>query len=60
MHAEEEDHSRRRKVDRATPATLAFTIHGQGGDISLKYFKPRETRAGVLAQAFANRLPGEL
>ena len=47
MHAEEEDHSRRRKVDRATPATLAFTIHGQGGDISLKYFKPRETRAGV-------------
>jgi hypothetical protein len=34
---------------RSTPATLAFEIHVQGGDVRLKYFKPRETDAGVSA-----------
>lgn len=35
--------------DRSTPATLAYVIHVKGGDIRLKYFKPRETDAGVSA-----------
>ncbi|EYR81865.1 hypothetical protein [Shinella sp. DD12] len=39
----------RRNVSKSTPATLSYVIHGQGGDVSLKYFKPRETRAGVSA-----------
>lgn len=34
---------------RSTPATLAFTINVKGGDVRLKYFKPRETDAGVSA-----------
>ncbi|MCA0343240.1 MAG: hypothetical protein LCH99_26360 [Proteobacteria bacterium] len=39
----------RRRVERSTPATLTYVIHGKGGNISLKYFRPRETRRGVLA-----------
>lgn len=39
----------RRDVDRSTPSTLTYVINGKGGNISLKYFKPRETRRGVLA-----------
>lgn len=45
----------RREVERATPATLTYVIHGQGGNISLKYFKPRETRAGVSAAPWNTR-----
>lgn len=45
----------RREVERATPATLSYVIHGQGGNISLKYFKPRETRAGVSAAPWNKR-----
>lgn len=37
------------KRTRSTPATLAFDIHVKGGEIRLKYFKPRETRRGVSA-----------
>lgn len=40
----------RREVERATPATLAYVVHGQGGNISLRYFSPRETRRGVQAK----------
>ena len=39
----------------ATPATLSYTVHTQGGDISLKYFKPRETRPGVSAAPWNSR-----
>lgn len=39
----------RRKVERSTPQTLAYTITAEGGDIGLKYFKPRETAMGVSA-----------
>lgn len=39
----------RRNVTKSTPSTLTYVIHGQGGDISLKHFKPRETRRGVSA-----------
>jgi hypothetical protein len=45
----------RREVERATPATLSYVIHGQGGDISLRYFKPRETRKGVTASPWNSR-----
>lgn len=45
----------RRKVTMSTPATLAYTIHTRGGDISLKYFKPRETRPGVSAAPWNSR-----
>jgi hypothetical protein len=39
----------RLKVTRASGANLSYTVHGRGGDVSLKYFKPRETRKGVSA-----------
>ncbi|WP_432347901.1 hypothetical protein WMC41_09830 [Shinella yambaruensis] len=39
----------RRNVTKSTPSTLTYVIHGQGGDISLKHFKPRETQRGVSA-----------
>jgi hypothetical protein len=45
----------RREVDKATPATLSYVIHGSGGNISLKYFRPRETRAGVSAAPWNKR-----
>ena len=32
-----------------TDATLSYVITSQGGDISLKYFRPRQTMAGVTA-----------
>ena len=35
--------------ERATPASLSYVVEGRGGDISLRYFKPRETRKGVSA-----------
>lgn len=44
-----------RKVDRSSAATLTYTIHGKGGDISLRYFKPRETRKGVTAAPWNKR-----
>lgn len=44
-----------RKVDRSSPATLTYTIHGSGGNISLRYFRPRETRKGVTASPWNRR-----
>ena len=38
-----------------TDATLSYVITARGGDISLKYFKARETRAGVTAEPFGQR-----
>ncbi len=38
-----------KKRDRSTPETLSYAIHVKGGDIKLKYFKPRETSKGVSA-----------
>lgn len=35
--------------------SLTYTLSTKGGDISLKYFKARETRAGVTAAPFGNR-----
>ncbi|MEX5515705.1 phage tail protein [Pseudophaeobacter sp. 1A09344] len=35
--------------DPSREGDLTYTIYGAGGDISLKYFKPRETRRGVTA-----------
>jgi len=40
---------------RARPQSLSYTLRTSGGDISLKYFKPRETRAGVTAAPFGKR-----
>lgn len=37
------------KTDRATAATLAYTMTAHGGRIALKHFKARETRRGVSA-----------
>lgn len=45
----------------ANAGTLAYAIRSQGGDISLKYFSPREgKRAGVTARPFGSphRYPG--
>lgn len=36
-------------------ASLAYEIRSEGGDISLKFFKARETRAGVTASPFGER-----
>lgn len=35
--------------DPSREGDLTYTIYGAGGDISLKYFKPRETQKGVSA-----------
>lgn len=45
----------RRKIDRATPSNLSYTIHGRGGNVSLRHFKPRETRKGVSAAPWNSR-----
>ncbi len=34
----------------ATPGKLFFTMKSEGGDIRLRFFKPRETRKGVVAK----------
>jgi len=39
----------RRDGERATPTSLTYVVNGKGGPVSLKYFKPRETRKGVSA-----------
>lgn len=43
------------KVTRANYGSLDYAMRTQGGDISLKYFKARETRAGVTASPFGRR-----
>lgn len=43
------------RTTRSDPGSLAYTMRAQGGDIALKYFGPRETRAGVSAAPFGRR-----
>lgn len=43
------------KVDRADYRSLEYSLTTSGGDISLKYFKARETRGGVTAAPFGKR-----
>lgn len=43
------------KETKASASTLEFKLTGQGGDIALKYFGARETRAGVSAAPFGQR-----
>lgn len=43
------------KTDRATDATLTYRMTTRGGNIRLKYFGARETRAGVSAAPWNSR-----
>lgn len=45
----------RRNVLRAAPARLAYQITAKGGEVRLKFFKPRETRKGVTAAPWNSR-----
>lgn len=40
---------------KAGAGSLTYTIRAKGGDVSLKYFAPRETRAGVSAAPWNKR-----
>lgn len=43
------------RVTRAGAGSLTYTIRSAGGDVSLKYFGARETRAGVSAAPWGRR-----
>ncbi len=43
------------KVSRTSPQTLVYGMSAHGGDVSLKYFGARETKAGVSAAPFGKR-----
>lgn len=43
------------KVSRSSPQTLVYRMSAHGGDIALKYFGARETKAGVSAAPFGKR-----
>ena len=43
------------RVSRATAGSPTYTIRSAGGDVSLKYFGARETRAGVSAAPWGRR-----
>lgn len=43
------------KAKKANFSSLGYEIYSKGGDISLKYFSPRETRSGVSAAPFRKR-----
>lgn len=43
------------KVTRASSGSLTYRINSAGGDVSLKYFGARETRAGVSAAPWGHR-----
>lgn len=45
-----------KKASYTAGATSAFTITSRGGDISLKFFSARETRAGVSAAPHGRRI----
>ena len=45
----------RQDNERATPVTLTYIVHGTGGDVGVKYFKPRETELGVSAAPWGQR-----
>lgn len=38
------------KNDRATAGNLSYVVHGSGGNVSLKYFSPKESDLGVIAK----------
>lgn len=42
-------------VKRSTWSDLSYVMGAVGGDVSLKYFSPRETRRGVTAAPFGRR-----
>lgn len=43
------------RVSRSNPQTLVYRMSAHGGDVSLKYFAARETKAGVSARPFGKR-----
>lgn len=43
------------KIRRSVPANLTYRMTARGGDIALKFFGARETRAGVSASPFGKR-----
>ena len=43
------------KIKRPSWTDLTYEMKASGGDIALKYFDPRETRAGVSAKPFGKR-----
>lgn len=43
------------RISRSMASTLNYRMTARGGDVSLKYFRPRETRAGVVARPFGQR-----
>ena len=43
------------KAKRASVGDLEYSLQATGGDVSLKYFKPRETRKGVTAAVMGQR-----
>lgn len=43
------------KSTNATPGNLAFTIKSRGGNVRLKFFRPRETRSGTSAAPWNKR-----
>lgn len=45
----------RRRIDLATPSRLSYVVHGSGGNISLRHFKPKETSKGVSAAPWKKR-----
>lgn len=44
-----------RRYDRASAANLTYTVNTQGGEIRVKFFRPRETRKGVTASPWNKR-----
>jgi hypothetical protein len=44
------------KAKRANYGALQYVIHSKGGNVSLKYFDPKETRRGVTAKRVAGPL----
>lgn len=43
------------RVTSSSPATLTYVMDASGGDISLKFFNPRETPKGVAASPFGKK-----
>lgn len=43
------------KVTRATGSDMRYLLRSRGGDVSLKYFGPRETRRGLSARPWGSR-----
>ncbi|WP_186415392.1 hypothetical protein [Pannonibacter sp. P2PFMT1] len=43
------------QAETAAPGKLLYSLRARGGFVRLKYFSPRETRAGVVAKPFGQR-----